>query len=417
MRWLQTLRRDVATVLADLRGQHPPPLIPRPSFRPLQDPGKTSATRAAARPMIVRAVRKETAEATTVVLEDPAGVPIRFAPGQFLTLLVTIDGVVHRRAYSICSSVDEPETVAITAKRVAGGRVSGHIHERVAVGDVIPVLGPSGEFKVAIDPEARRTLVLIAGGSGITPILAIARAVLGHEPASRVALIYGNRGDDDIIFRGVLDELAAEHGDRLAIRHVLEEPRAIAATRGRLDRATVAAELDALGERAAGADYYVCGPAAAMAAVRDELAARGIPPARVHEERFATAERTPRESSAQRLTLHVAGRSHDVVVPPDGTILDAGLAAGVAMPYSCAMGGCGACAVELRAGEVDLDEPNCLTPDERARGRILACVARPCSPCEVALRGEPGRADEREARGGSDAARGARRRPESEPVQ
>jgi ring-1,2-phenylacetyl-CoA epoxidase subunit PaaE len=389
MRWLQTLRRDVSTVLADLRGQHPPPLIPRPPFRRLQDPEKVSASADAARPMIVRAVRKETAEATTVVLADPAGVPIRFVPGQFLTLLVTIEGVVHRRAYSICSSVDDTETVAITAKRVAGGRVSGHVHERVRVGDVIPVLGPSGEFKVAIDPEARRTLVLVAGGSGITPILAIARAVLGREPGGRVALIYGNRGDDDIIFRGVLDELAAAHGDRFAIRHVLEEPRAIAATRGRLDRATVAAELDALGDRTTGADYYVCGPAAAMAAVRDELAARGVPAARVHEERFATAERKPRASSAQRLTLRVAGRVHDVVVPPDGTILDAGLAAGVAMPYSCAMGGCGACAVELTSGEVDLDEPNCLTPDERARGRILACVARPCGPCDVALGGTP----------------------------
>lgn len=387
MRWLQTLRRDVATVLADLRGDHPPPLIPRSPFRGLKDPGKTSATADAARPMIVRAVRRETAEATTVVLADPRGVPIRFVPGQFLTLLVTIDGVVHRRAYSICSSIDDGNTVAITAKRIAGGRVSSHVHERLAVGDVIPVLGPSGEFTVAIDPAARRTLVLVAGGSGITPILAILHAVLGHEPDSRAALIYGNRGGTDIIFRAAIDELATQHPDRFTVRHVLEEPGEIAATRGRLDRATVAAELDALADRTTDADYFVCGPAAAMAAVRDELAARGVPPARIHEERFATAERTQRERSAQRLTLRVAGAVRDVVVPPDGTILDAGLAAGVAMPYSCAMGGCGACAVDLTAGEVDLDEPNCLSPDERARGRILACIARPCGPCDVVVGG------------------------------
>jgi ferredoxin len=124
-----------------------------------------------------------------------------------------------------------------------------------------------------------------------------------------------------------------------------------------------------------------------MAAVRDELAARGVPAARVHEERFATAEHKVRDRAAQRLTLRVAGAVREVVVPPDGTILDAGLAAGVAMPYSCAMGGCGACAVDLRAGEVDLDEPNCLSPEERAGGRILACVARPCGPCEVDVGG------------------------------
>ncbi|MCA9676280.1 MAG: 2Fe-2S iron-sulfur cluster binding domain-containing protein, partial [Myxococcales bacterium] len=72
-------------------------------------------------------------------------------------------------------------------------------------------------------------------------------------------------------------------------------------------------------------------------------------------------------------------------VPPGSTILDAGLAAGVPMEFSCAMGGCGACAVDLRDGEVELDEPNCLSPEERARGRILACVARPMSPCTVVV--------------------------------
>ena len=385
MRWLQTLRRDLATVLADLRGHHPPPLIPRPRVRGLEEPGKMSGSADAARPMVVREVRHLTADATMVVLADPGGAPVRFTPGQFLTLLVTIDGVVHRRAYSICSSIDEPGAVAIAAKRIAGGRVSSHLHERLAAGDVIPVLGPSGEFTVAVDPAARRTLVLVAGGSGITPILAILRAVLGHEPDSRVALVYGNRGEADIIFGPELDELAAAHPDRFVLRHVLEEPGGAPATRGRLDRATVAAELDALGDAFAGADYFVCGPAAAMTAVTDELAARGVPAARVHQERFATAERKVRERRAERVTLRAAGRVHDVVVPPDATLLDAGLAAGVAMPFSCALGGCGACAVDLTAGEVDLDEPNCLSAEERARGRILACVARPCGPCEVTV--------------------------------
>jgi ferredoxin-NADP reductase len=231
--------------------------------------------------------------------------------------------------------------------------------------------------------------VLIAGGSGITPILAILRAVLAHEPGTRAALLYGNRSPADIIFRAELAELAARHPDRLVVRHVLEAPGDLAATAGRLDRATVAAELDALGERAADADYFVCGPTAAMAAVRDELAARGVPPARLHEERFATPERAARPHAAQRLTVRVGAAVHEVVVAPDATLLDAGLAAGVAMPYSCAMGGCGACAVDLTAGEVDLDEPNCLSPDERARGRILTCVARPSGPCAITVGGAP----------------------------
>jgi ferredoxin-NADP reductase len=238
------------------------------------------------------------------------------------------------------------------------------------------VLGPSGEFTITPDPAARRHLVLVAGGSGITPILAIARALLDDEPDSRATLIYGNRRASDVIFAA---ELAALAGDRLDVRHLLEEPAG-----RRLDRAGFGAELDAIADRLDDAThYFVCGPAAAMAAVRDELAARGVAPARIHEERFATPERTRKASTAQRLTLRRGAAVVDAVVPPDGTILEAGLAAGVAMPFSCAMGGCGACAVELVSGEVDLDEPNCLTPAERAGGRILACVARPCAPCVV----------------------------------
>lgn len=383
-RW-DLLKRDIAMVF----GGPPSPLVARrPTPQPpavrgtAAEPPAVRGTAAAARPMVVRAIRRETADATTVVLGDAAMQEVAFVPGQFLTLLVTIDGETHRRAYSICEGGGGE--VAITAKRIAGGRVSTYLHERLRVGDVIPVLGPSGEFTVAPDPAASRELVLIAGGSGITPIIAIARAVLATEPHSKVALVFGNRRPDDIIFRAALDELAARHRDRMTIRHVLEEPGDLAATRGRLDRAIVEAELDAIGE-GAGADYYVCGPAAAMAAAVEALTARGVPPARIHQERFATAERVARARTVQPLTIRTQRGDVSALVAPDASILDAGLAAGIAMPFSCAMGGCGACAVDLVDGDVDLDEPNCLLPDERARGRILACVARPTGPCTVVV--------------------------------
>ncbi len=386
---LTAAARDLRTVLRDLRGEHPSPLVARrPGPRPevVDAAALPSATSAAARPLIVRALHRETQDALTIVLADPTGEPVRFVPGQFLTLLVTVAGETHRRAYSICSALDDAATVAVTVKRIAGGRVSTHLHERLAVGDVLPVLGPSGDFTVAPDPAARRALVLIAGGSGITPIMAITRAVLAREPDSQVTLIFGNRTASDIIFLPDLDALQAQHGARLVVRHVLErgEPDTLA-TIGRLDRVTVAAELDAVADRVdADSHVYVCGPAPAMAEVREALAARGVPASRIHEERFATAERAGGPRAAQRLILaRAGGASVDVVVPPGGTILDAGLAAGVTMDFSCAMGGCGACAVQLTAGEVDLDEPNCLSPEERARGRILACVARPRTACTV----------------------------------
>ncbi len=367
------LRRDLRMVIGELRGDSPSPLVTR---KPRAYP--RSATAAAARPMVVRELRRETADATTLVLADPTGAVVTWVPGQFLTLMVTIDGQVLRRAYSINSDVE----LAVTSKRIPGGRVSTHLNEHIRVGDTIPVLGPSGEFKV---PPDARELVLIAGGSGITPIMAIARAA--RKSGLRAALIYGNRTAADIIFRTELDRLG------VPVRHVLEVaenvPRTVSDTAGRptlgrLDRATLAGELDAIAPGAE-AHYFVCGPAPVMAAAREELQARGVPAARVHEERFATAERKVRARTTQRLTVRRGPLVSDVVVAPDATLLDAALAAGVTMPYSCAMGGCGACAVDLVAGDVDLDEPNCLSPDERARGRILACVARPCGPCTVAV--------------------------------
>jgi ferredoxin len=122
-----------------------------------------------------------------------------------------------------------------------------------------------------------------------------------------------------------------------------------------------------------------------MAAARAALEARGIEPARIKEERFSAPARrqVAQVTSAQPVTIRRAGVALDVIVPAGATILDAGLAAGVPMKLSCAMGGCGACAVTLTAGDVVMDEPNCLGAAERAQGKILACVARPVSPCTV----------------------------------
>ena len=360
------IRKDLAAVL----GRTPPPVLARTRSRQVG----TSA-----RPLLVKEVRRETADGTVIVLADPTGAPIRFVPGQFLTLQVTVDGAVFRRAYSICSDDAAPESVSVCAKRIAGGRVSTFLHDKLRAGDVIPVLGPSGEFTVMPSADAQRNLVLVAGGSGITPILAILRAVLAHEPRTRATLIYGNRRAEDVIHARAIDQLLAAHADRFTVRHVLEERGD-----GRLDRATVGALLDDLAP-SADTDYFVCGPAAAMVAVKDELVARGVPSARLHEERFATPERKPQLRAAQRVTIRRGKQIADVLVAPDATLLVAGLAAGVDMPFSCTMGGCGACAVELTEGDVDHDEPNCLTPDERARGRVLACVARPNGPCTVVV--------------------------------
>jgi ferredoxin-NADP reductase len=256
-------------------------------------------------------------------------------------------------------------------------------------------------------------LLLIAGGSGITPLMAIARTVLAVDPEVRVALVYGNRSVDDIIFLDALDDLARAHGARFHVVHALEHPigadvapaRAANFAEGRLDAATferLAATLPP-GLRPATAapspsaaaggpaaltagcpEIYLCGPAPMMAEVRGALASLGVAPAHIHEESFLRPEqRAGAPASTQVVLLRKRGVETHAVVPGGKTLLEAGLAAGVDMPYSCAMGGCAACKVKLVAGEVDMEEPNCLDPAERDAGFVLGCVARPKTPCVV----------------------------------
>lgn len=331
----------------------------------------------APRAMRVARLVRETADAVTLYLEDLSNAPVAFAAGQFFTVLATVEGEALRRAYSASSSPRDRQ-LSITVKRVAGGKVSNHLNDHVREGMTLNLLGPSGTFGAAA--VRARELVFFAGGSGITPILSIVRAVLAEEPEARLAIVYGNRSEEDIIFRAELLALSATHGARFVVRHVLGE---------KLDRDRAAAELAALSPSAA-AEYFVCGPEPMMNELREALAAGGVAPARLHEERFTaphlrTRPRSPAGEVGRTMLLRGSApvRERRVLVAAGQTVLEAGLGAGEAMPFSCAMGGCGACKVKLEEGEVDMEEPSCLSREERAAGYVLACVARPRGPIVV----------------------------------
>ena len=348
--------------------------------------------------MRVVEVVRETLDAVSLVLEDPTGAPIPFVPGQFFTLLVRVgaEGEVLRRAYSASSDAHDASRVAVTVKRVASGVVSNHVNDHVRQGDLLQVLGPSGSFTAPANGGGERHLVLLAGGSGITPMMAIARTLLVAEPATRITLVYGNRGVGDVIFRGALGELERAHGARFRVRHVLSHPpQGWQGGVGMLEEEVVHAELGALGslESLEGAHFFVCGPEPMMKASRAALRALGVPDARVLEERFnmphLRARPTAADGGTQLLTIRASGGAREVYVAPEQTMLEAGLSSGIAMDYSCAMGGCAACKVRLCEGEVEMEEPNCLTAAERSQGYVLACIARVKTAATIALASDP----------------------------
>ena len=402
------LKRDVVTVGRRLAGHNAPPLVRRgPSASSFAMPSTNAVARtkaevdAKARELSITRVVRETEDAVTLVLASPAGEAFDFLPGQFFTLLVDDGGETVTRNYS-ASNMPGTSELHLTIKRKPGGRVSGRLVD-ASPGGTLRVLGPFGAFTVSTNAAANpRRVVLVAGGSGITPLASIARALLEREPSAEIALVYANRSEGDVILGSALDALATLHAPRMSLHHILEEPIGSAlpmstAVRGRLDRATASVVLHRLDPAfLASGTFYVCGPDGMRDEVLAALANEGVEPARIRVERFAIGPRPTSGPSlsaahaaalpgARPITIRAKSSTITTVALPGATLLEAGLAAGAPMPFSCGSGGCGACRVRLVSGDVDVEEPSCLDAAERANGYVLTCVGRACGPCEIEI--------------------------------
>ncbi len=367
---LASLRRDLAMVLDGLAGRTPPPVV----WRREGAPSPAAPRSATGRSVVVRAVVRETDDAVSLVLTDPAGQPFTHAPGQFYTLCATVDGRPLRRAYSASDDGGDRHTLRLTVKRVAGGAMSNWLHRAVTEGAHFEVLGPSGTFT---PDRAAKHHVLVGGGSGITPLYAIACAVLRDDASARVTLVFANRAKADTIFDGALTALTQRYGDRFARHDVLETAHeGFAGTVGRLDGDTARRVFDGL-DLDEGAVWYVCGPTPMREAVRAVLRERGVADGRVREEVFTSPATVTPNTEAQTVTLRLRGRSRRFEVRGGESILDAAMREGVDAPFSCTVGGCGACRCRVVEGSVEMAEPNGLRPDERAAGLVLTCVGRP----------------------------------------
>ena len=324
----------------------------------------------------------------------------RFLPGQYLTLRATIDGEEVRRPYSICTT-PHGGLLGVGIKHVEGGRFSTHALANLAIGDSIDVMTPQGRFIYAdrdddvADDDAAGDILLLAAGSGITPILSIAETALatGH-PRSRVTLVYGNRNSSSIMFRDRVEDLKDRYLGRCRVLHVLSrEPRDTALLNGRLDSGKVAALVDAgLITPARLSAAYLCGPGSMMTDCRQALVAAGMDGSHIATEQFTPAvpagtpprpqrDTAPTSNGAEgncRVELRADGITRNFAMDPSRqTILAAGLAAGVELPYSCEAGMCCTCRCRLVTGEVDMDANYSLEPWEMKAGFILSCQARP----------------------------------------
>jgi ring-1,2-phenylacetyl-CoA epoxidase subunit PaaE len=363
--------QSVASVLATIVGDWTS--APEPSFE-LRTPSRRWSRFADGRKRrtlrVVEVVR-ETPSTSTLFLEPLDGRPLEYLPGQHLTLLVEIDGVAHRRCYSFSSAPsDRP---AVTIKHIPDGRVSGFLTQNIQAGQMLRAAEPSGAFTVTPDPEAERRFVMIAGGVGITPLVCMTEAILRGEPRSRVVLLYGNRMEEEIIFRERIAALAAEFPHAVEVVLALDHPPK--GWRGAAGPLSGEKVLELLRGVDRGSRHLVCGPRPMMESVTAALAEAGVADENIRLERFEYVARGAVERPATSFRVSFARSGKEIRTVPGEPILTTALAAGVSLDFSCQMGGCGACKLRTSAGAVVMDQPNCLTTQEIAAGFILPCCA------------------------------------------
>jgi ring-1,2-phenylacetyl-CoA epoxidase subunit PaaE len=301
-----------------------------------------------------------------------------FRAGQSLTLRRIVDGTEHRRSYSICSPVGAAPRIGV--RELPGGACSGWLVREVRPGDELQAQPPSGSF--AADPQTAGRHVLIAAGSGITPVLSIAASVLAN-PASQVTLLYGNRRTNSIMFVEELSDLKDRYRPRLQIVHVLSrERRGVDLFSGRLDAQRVRTLLQTLVPINAVDHFWLCGPFAMVTDVQQTLHELGIAAGRVHRELFFVEDVAPEpvvhtETAAagpvSDVTVVLDGSSSTLTLPRDITVLDAAQRSRDDLPFACKGGVCGTCRAKVTAGRVDMRRNYALEPSEVADGFVLTC--------------------------------------------
>ena len=306
-----------------------------------------------------------------------------FQPGQSLTLRRVVNGRDERRSYSICAAAGQPLRIGV--RKVPGGALSGWLVNEVRPGDRIEVQPPSGSFTADLARPGRH--VLIAAGSGITPVLSIAASALA-ESASEATLLYGNRRAESVMFADEIADLKDSYPDRLQLVHVLSrEAQEVELFSGRLDADRLRMMLPALCDVAGTDHWWLCGPYGMVSDAMQVLAELGVPAGRVHRELFYVEDVPPEQEHHEEkpltggceVTIVLDGRRTTATIPAELPVLDGAQLARPDLPFACKGGVCGTCRARLVSGEVRMRRNFALEQAELDAGFVLTCQSLPVS--------------------------------------
>lgn len=335
-------------------------------------------------------VRQETEDTVSIAFTVPTALKsdYSFFPGQYLTLKAIINGTDTRRSYSLCSAPFENEW-RVAVKQVENGVFSSFANTALRAGDTMEVMTPTGNFCLKPDASAKKTYALFAAGSGITPILSIAKTALKEEPNSEVNLFYGNKNFNSIIFREEVEALKNTYMNRLRVVHVLSrESLGNVIQKGRINKEKCDQLFKAFLANDTIDGVYVCGPEEMILGVKDSMLENGVAEKVIHFELFTTpgvkktVEVAPSTEAAiaSNVSIILDGDTIDLALNSDGeTLLDAAQRAGADLPFACKGGVCCTCKAKIIAGSAKMDVNYALEKDEVEAGYILTCQAHPTS--------------------------------------
>ena len=338
--------------------------------------------------LVCIAVRDETPDVKTFVFESRNPSRFFYWPGQFLTFNFVIDGMRVNRCYTIASTPTRPHLISITVKKVPGGVVSPWLHATMQKGTVVRAVGPLGRFSFVEHPAPK--YLFLSGGSGITPLMSMARSQHDLADDSDILFVHFARSPEDIIFRRELAMMSFHmpHFRAVNVCETDSPTETWGGLRGRVSAAMLSLIAPDIAER----EIFVCGPNPFMGAIRQNLEELGIDMAHHHEESFdflstdeaaaevAEDEVVPDLADAEEVaayTVEFARSRRKISVPANRFVLDAAREAGLRLPSSCTKGLCGTCKSKLVSGEVEMNHQGGIRQREVDEGMILICCSKP----------------------------------------
>ena len=338
----------------------------------------------------------------TLSIPDELSDSFSFLPGQYITLDVDVAGEKVRRSYSLCSAPSTQGAISVGVKEIPNGKVSPVLNRKIKVGDSIECMPPMGNFTWTHDAQGSAHVVLIGGGSGITPLLSIATTILESNDSSKISLVYGNKNGDSIMFLEDIQAFEQQYPSRFEVVHVFDQPRkkkglfssktmeTIPHKEGLISKSLLLGVLNSMNVPSDSAHFYICGPSPMMRSCQQALKNIEVADERIHVEFFT--EKSDEDKQAALLgdsdegfegkamvQIQLDGNSQSIEVEERDTVLNAALDNGIDAPYACMVGACTTCKAKLVKGQIEMDDQTALLPKEVEEGYILTCQSHPKS--------------------------------------